>query len=415
MSGMKSFLRLFFLLILGQMPAVQALRANGVAGADSLCVSLLTCEPGNAIYELYGHTAIRVENPATGYDWVFNYGVFDFDRPNFIWRFALGQTDYTLGVAPFDRFAHSYARDGRSIEAQRLNLTQAEAARLVRALEANASMPGWTYRYNYLYDNCTTRAVEAIVRCLDGRVEWPAADTTLTFRRIIHQFADVNAWDRLMQDLVLGEEVDAPIGIRQQMFSPVYAASFFDGATIVDASGHRRPLVAERWPVVQATPLSARPYLIGPAAVFTLLVVLTLGVCIWEIRHRRVCRLYDNTLLFLQGLAGCLIAFLFFFSEHPAVGTNWLILLLNPLPLLFLPLKLWRDHKGRRDVYPMVEGLLVCIFLAGSLVSFQKIPVEMYLVALILLLRCVNVWFVGRRGAYCRKLSIKAADYGRGS
>ena len=27
-------------------------------------------------------------------------------------------------------------------------------------------MPEWTYRYNFLYDNCTTRAIEAVEKVL---------------------------------------------------------------------------------------------------------------------------------------------------------------------------------------------------------------------------------------------------------
>lgn len=388
---MKPVARFLAALCFGLLSVAVGARAAEVGLSDSLRVSLLTCEPGRAIYELYGHTAIRVENLRTGADWVFNYGVFDFDKPHFVWRFALGRTDYTVGVAPFDRFAHAYARDGRGIKAQTLNLTQTEAARLVQALEGDALQPGWTYRYNFLYDNCTTRAVDQIARCVEGRVEWPAADTTLTFRRIIHQFADANAWDRLMQDLVLGTEVDAPIGLRQQMFSPVYASRFFDGAVVAGSDGSRRPLVARSEWVVPSVPPVGHPYLIGPLAVFVLLVVLTAGVCLWEQRHRRVCRLFDDLLLLLQGLAGCIVAFLFFLSEHPAVGSNWLVLLLNPLPLIYLPWKLWRDRRGLPAAYPQAEGLLVLLFLAGAAVTGQKFPAEVYLLALILLMRSGSV------------------------
>lgn len=401
---MKTALRFLVTLCLGLLTVTPGLRATAAETSDSLRVYLLTCEPGEAIYELYGHTAISVENLREGTGTVYNYGVFNFDKPHFIWRFMLGQTDYTVGVEPYDLFTYSYARDGRSIDAQLLNLTQAEAARLLRALKENAETPDWTYRYNFLYDNCTTRAVDLIVRSLDGKVVWPAADTTLTFRSIIHQFADVNAWDRLGQDLVLGAEVDAPIGLRQQLFSPIYAADFFDGAMVVDKDGQQRRLVIARWPVVQAMAFPSQRYLIGPLAVFVLLVALTLYVCSWELRHRRVCRLYDDALLLLQGLAGCLIAFLFFLSEHPAVGSNWIIFLLNPLPLLFLPVKVWRDHKGLRDVYPIAEGVLVLLFLVSTLVTSQKFPVEIYLVALVLLLRCVSVLLVERSRKRCSAL-----------
>ena len=63
---------------------------------DSIRISLLTCGAGNEIYSHYGHTAIRCENFTKRTDVVYNYGVFDFDTPNFIWRFTLGETDSDL-------------------------------------------------------------------------------------------------------------------------------------------------------------------------------------------------------------------------------------------------------------------------------------------------------------------------------
>ena len=62
----------FFLLLL---PTGQASANNN----DSIRLSLLTCAPGEEIYSLFGHTAIRYENPSQGIDVVFNYGLFSFN------------------------------------------------------------------------------------------------------------------------------------------------------------------------------------------------------------------------------------------------------------------------------------------------------------------------------------------------
>lgn len=53
---------------------------------DSIRLSLLTCAPGEEIYSYFGHTAIRYEDPGKGIDVVFNYGLFNFGAPNFIFR-----------------------------------------------------------------------------------------------------------------------------------------------------------------------------------------------------------------------------------------------------------------------------------------------------------------------------------------
>ena len=75
---------------------------------DSIRISLLTCASGGEIYSLFGHTAIRYENFTRNIDAVFNYGMFNFNAPNFILRFALGETDYQLGATNYEHFVAEY-------------------------------------------------------------------------------------------------------------------------------------------------------------------------------------------------------------------------------------------------------------------------------------------------------------------
>ena len=124
---------------------------------DSVAISLLTCSPGSLVYELYGHTALRVREvlPGRYSDWVFNYGTFSFDQPHFVGRFVMGHTDYELSVVPYAIFYNFYAQEGRGITEQRLNLTRREAQALVNALSENLRPEHAVYRYNFFYDNCT--------------------------------------------------------------------------------------------------------------------------------------------------------------------------------------------------------------------------------------------------------------------
>ena len=91
----------FFTLFLFFISALSMGHNNQLA-PDSIRISLITCAPGEDIYTLFGHTAIRVTIPQENYDMVYNYGIFDFNSDNFIWRFAIGQTDYLLGTYPFE-------------------------------------------------------------------------------------------------------------------------------------------------------------------------------------------------------------------------------------------------------------------------------------------------------------------------
>ena len=143
---------------------------------DSLVVSLITCWPGAEVYELCGHEAVRVRgiNPdGTVTDSVWNYGVFDFAAPNFLYRFVKGETDYMLAAYPTSMFMPEYMAHGRRVVEQDLNLTREETARLVALLREEARPENRTYRYNYVKDNCATRILDRIDEAVGHPVVYP--------------------------------------------------------------------------------------------------------------------------------------------------------------------------------------------------------------------------------------------------
>ena len=106
-------------------------------GDDSLEVSLLTCAPGHEVYRLYGHTALRVRNvEQPTQDDTYNFGWFSFNTPNFMLRFVLGRTDYSMAKESTALFAQTYIEDDAPVTAQVLDLTPAEARQDVRQRSA---------------------------------------------------------------------------------------------------------------------------------------------------------------------------------------------------------------------------------------------------------------------------------------
>ncbi len=371
---------------------------------DSLEISLLTCAPGPSAYELYGHTAIRVQDFVNGDDVVFNYGIFDFDTPHFIWRFMLGETDYCIGALPFKTFAKSYIARGRSIIEQRLRLSHEEKRKIVTALGRDYFQEGWTYRYNFLYDNCTTRAINVITKSLDGTLEWPNNVKSRTFRQIIHETSQkLNPWVSLGQDLLLGQETDVRIGLQEQLFSPLYAKTYLSDAVVHRANGITYKLVAEEshlTPAKITLQLNLTDSIFTPLLAAILLVFIALANCWWEYHTGKQCRIFDNLLLLLIGGMGCIISFLFFFSKHPAVGSNWLVLLFNPLPWFYLVYKLRRNRLQKTDYFHIVVGLPTFLFCVASLLAKQWIPTEIYLLILTVLIRCAA------SAAFMRKANV---------
>lgn len=366
---------------------------------DSIQFSLLTCSPGTEIYSLFGHTAIRYQNFTQKQDIVFNYGMFSFSSPNFIYRFVKGETDYQLGVNDFRSFEAEYMFRGSSVYQQILNLTYEEKLKLQNLLFTNYLPQNRVYRYNYFYDNCTTRARDQIEKCIDGDVEYPTSVPDKTFRGIIHEFTKGFDWEEFGIDLCLGAGADKPIGIRQQMFSPFYMRSFAESAFIKDENGNTRPLVLREEVVVDADDVDAAEssFPFSPIACATFFLFLNVVIAFVQIVRKKIYWFWDLILYLSQGLAGCIIAFLFFFSIHPTVDSNWLILLFNPIPLFYLPFMVYNDIKRKKDKWHVINSVYLTLFILILPLIPQEINLSVLLLALGLLFNAVSHQIVYRK------------------
>jgi hypothetical protein len=363
---------------------------------DSVRISLLTCAPGTEVYALFGHTAIRYENPPQGQDWVYNYGMFSFSEPNFVMRFVKGETDYQLGRIPFRYFEAEYAMRGSAVYQQVLNLTHEEKVKLISLLEENYRPVNRIYRYNYFYDNCTTRARDKIEESIDGQVVYPEGKTNVSFRHIIHEFTAGHDWSEFGIDLCLGADADKRIGVRQQMFAPFYMMHLASEAMI-----HRAdtivPFVSEEFKVVDVEQEPGESFWCSPMTAAILLLFLTLMVVGWGIRRGRIPWAWDVLLFGAQGIGGIVVSFLFFFSVHPTVGSNWLIILFNPLPLIYLPWMIYKHVKGKKDLYHGINAACLTSFIILMPLLQQKFNLTVLPLALCLLLTSVGHLYIYRR------------------
>lgn len=307
--------------------------------AETPRISLITCHAGPEIYELCGHSAIRVQYPASGIDYAVNYGLFDFDSPNFVYRFVKGETDYMVGAHPYTAFIDNYARQGRKVVEQELALTPAQAGRLVALLEENLRPENRVYRYNYVLDNCATRCIDIMEKAIGDTITFdPEAveDTEgWSFRDEMRHYHRNYPWYQLGIDLALGSDIDRPISVREKSFAPEMMELLFAQAAVVDSTGQFMPLVSSAVIVsddADSTPVDGpTPWYLSPLFVFWLAFAVIAAISVSDIRRHRHGRITDTILFSLFGLAGCLIFFLVVVSEHYATSPNWLIVWLNPL------------------------------------------------------------------------------------
>lgn len=337
------------------------------ATEDSIRFSLLTCGAGEEIYSLFGHTAIRYENFTRGIDAVFNYGIFSFNTPNFILRFTLGETDYQLGVTSYKQFAYEYTWTGRDVWQQTLNLNAEEKKKLLALLEENYLPQNRIYRYNFFYDNCATRPRDQIERAVQGTLEYAddmtSFQTGISFRDIVHQYTIGHSWARFGIDLCLGSQADKDITRRQMMFAPFYLKDFLAKAQLKNAQGMERPLVFSEDHIIQSPQQTSTEEAPSPLqTAFLLLTIVTIATA-YGIYRRKSLWLLDLLLFLAAGVAGCILAFLASFSQHPAVSPNYLLFLFHPLHLLCLPWMIKRVRKKEKSIYMWANIIVLTFFI----------------------------------------------------
>lgn len=297
-------------------------------------VSLITCAPGSALFEAFGHTAIRVHDPVSGFDIAYNYGIFDFDQPNFYLNFAKGYLLYKLGTADFQRFLYQYTYFDRGVKEQVLNLSESQKQAIFNFLQINSLPENRDYYYDYFYDNCSTRPRDVFIEILGDSLQFDygyADSMDYTIRGLIDRYIedkDQYAWGDLGIDLGLGANIDRPATPFEYMYQPEFLFLAFEGATLSSPDGSQRPLVNITRTLHQGSPQTDKANMIfTPSVVFwLLLLILALGTA-FEFRRGKYRLLYFDFLFFaVLGLYGVLLVFLWFFTNHTAAANNWNIL-----------------------------------------------------------------------------------------
>ncbi len=360
-----------------------------------LKISLLTCSPSKEVYGLFGHTAIRVQDMERNLDLIFNYGMFSFNTPNFIYRFVKGETDYWVGAVNYQDFALEYGMRGIGVQAQDLNLTPEEAQQLYRSLIVNCQPENRIYRYNFLTDNCTTRAYHIIEGNIAGKIRFEKTYNEITYREMIELKVKNEPWVNTGINILLGAPLDEPLEFDQSLFLPSSLQDAFDHATIVNYR-KKRPLVSESYPLLprmneeeltQITPWYATPMCAG------VVLLLVCSICsIYQIWRGCNMRLLDTILFAIYGLVGLLLFFLMFVSTHPATYPNYSAIWLNPF-LLFIPIAIWIKplHKVVHCFFIVNTLLLLGFIMCWNIIPQIFPPVFMILVIIILLRSFSNI------------------------
>ncbi|HIZ86696.1 MAG TPA: DUF4105 domain-containing protein [Candidatus Coprenecus pullistercoris] len=324
---------------------------------DSLRISLLTCSQGDDISSAFGHSALRVTDPATGRDMVFNYGTFSFNEPGFILTFLKGDLIYSLSIDSFTGFKRSYIRAGRGIIEQPLNLTPEQRQDIYLFLLDNAKEENRYYLYDFLQDNCATR-----IRDIFDRGAYTSADslTGLTYREEIKRMVGDKRWMMFGIDLLLGADIDREITLNETSFLPDRLSVNLAGYSNSSLGG--MPLTDKVNVIVEPAPDRAgRAHRIlsaatGPFSLFTVLLIVYLLIFMRTENKWKFMSIFSNILYTVLGLGGVILLLMWVATNHVWTQHNWNLLWMNPL-MLILPLM--RNGVAKNLAVDILSGIAV--------------------------------------------------------
>lgn len=350
-------------------------------------VSILTCAPGIEVYSVYGHSAIRFNDSESGQDLVFHYGLFDFSAPNFIYRFASGQTDYMVGAYRYDQFIKEFQRDKRRVTEQILDLTPGEKQQMLDYLIWNVRPENKKYRYNFFFDNCATRLRDVVVDHTDGEIDFKEdAGSGKTLRRLVKDYHGDLLWVTFGIDLVVSAPSDEVATDYEEMFLPDYLMAHLGTAKKKDGT----LLVKETKVLVPAEDLIIKAnWWASPFFVFLILTGLVLFLTVREYKKKITSRWLDYLVFGLTGFIGVVLVWFATVSEHPAMAPNYNLLWAVPLNFLFIVLLPVKKLVPVLRFYPIVLGMYMLLFLIFAWAIPQVYHPVFYLITILVIIRSV--------------------------
>lgn len=365
---------------------------NATAQPDTndLRISILTCADGDQMYASFGHCAIRAKSESRGFDFVYNYGMFNYKQKSFYLKFVRGFLNYHVSYSDFARFCLEYVRDGREIREQVLNLNAQQRQAVFDFLNWNCLEENRYYRYNFLEDNCATRIRDIVENTCGSDVHLAQIEYTESFRDMIHSHLGEMPWFRFGVDLLMGLPVDRKADSRTAMFLPEHVFTTLEKSTI-NHNGVDQPLISETNTLLKADPVNKTDICtyLSPSLIFWLIfAVLALSTYYEIVKHKHRAWI-DRTLLIIVGLFGLLFLFMWFGTEHTVTKGN--LNLLWALPTHIAAAFAIKSQNALWKKYFFVTAVITLAVMVLSPLLPQQFDVGNYPLMCILILRLAYI------------------------
>ena len=349
-------------------------------------ISIITIAPGDELVDSFGHSAFRVRDPFLSIDIIYNYGVYDFNTPNFYAKFAQGKLLYILGVSKFDSFLNSYKAQNRTIVEQILNLSTTQKQAFFEFLQLNARPDNRSYLYDFFFDNCATRLRDVSDKVLSQslHLSYDFDELDLTFRDLIHKYLDNQAWGKFGIDLALGSVIDRKATPQEFLFLPDYVFKSFEEGRILD-----KPLVRSEKTIFESLPEKKSSTYFTPLLVFIGFGLLVLIITYRDFKRKSRSKWLDFFLFFLTGIIGLLVILLWFATDHTATQQNF-----NSL-WAFVPNVFVGFLLLKKQLRPWIEKYLIVLLVCLSItILLWVLKIQVFSIALIPIIVLLGVRYL---------------------
>ena len=336
---------------------------KNTANISQYDISILTIGPGNSLSDAFGHSGIRVIDKQNNFDIVFNYGVYDYNAPNFYSNFVKGRPIYSLGLNNYEDFYNSYVKQSRQIIEQKINLSEYQKKLLVNKLITNSREANRSYQYNYFEDNCSTKIADIFNEILEKEIENENYDldaTTLnSYRKLVYKHISPNSWGALGIDICLGAVIDRNISLKDELFLPYNLKSYFDNLGSLNIKDGN--LVETNVIYGEYSDYTENSF--SPVYVILILSLIIILITFFDYIRRSKTAILDVILLLITGLIGLLLIYLWFFSNHIASAWNYNLLWAMPFNLI-LVYGLLKKNKSKWILSYLKFSILMLLLLS---------------------------------------------------
>lgn len=333
-------------------------------------ISVLTFGPGNSLNDSFGHNAYRVKDD--NLDIVFNYGVYDFDTPNFYTKFAQGKLNYKLGANYYSDTKNYYIKQNRTIKEQVLNLTQNQKQDVFNFLSKNYEPENQYYLYDFFYDNCATKIRDVLVETLNEGIVFkkPNNFEPKTFRTLIQDNLKWNSWGSLGIDVALGSVIDKEATPEEHMFLPEYIYHFFNEATV---NGSEKKLIKNERTIFEKIENKQQSNLItSPFFIFLILAFIVFFITFKDYKNTRISKWLDIVLFAITGIIGIVLLLLWFATDHSATANNYNLLWAFALNVLVIGQMFKKEPKNWLIKYLKFLVIMLCLLALHWIIGVQK-------------------------------------------